>query len=383
MKSEPSDRPFTLGEWRVTPTTGRIAGPEGERELEPKVMGLLCLLAERYGEVVTREDMGDRLWAGMTVNDDALARTVWKLRQALGDAAKSPRYVETLSKRGYRLLVEPEFAAEASGSNWQIRALPYAAIAGVAAIVLFALSFFLGGEPSPTDDTATIVQRADAFYYEFEAGSNDAARQLYLRALEIDPDSAPANAGYANTLTQHVVRYAPAAAELSGSRIAAALELDLASDPDARATLERAEDFARAAIAADPEFPLGYRALGLSLSAQGDLEGAIAAYNRALTLDPDAWEALINLSDLHRIRGEDELSLRYMEQGYQAMTRVYDEQTVLIRPWYSETGLNIARAHREAGRPGEAERWYRRVLYWDPVQPDALAELAELTGEGG
>lgn len=346
-------------------------------------MGLLCLLAERSGEVVTREDMAERLWPGVTVNDDALARTVWKLRQALGDDAKSPRYVETLSKRGYRLIVVPEFDAEASGASWLIRALPYAAIAGVAAIVLFAAGFIFSGEPSPSDDTATLVQRADAFYYEFELGSNDAARQLYLRALEIDPDSAPANAGYANTLTQDVVRYAPEAAEISGSRIAAALELDLANDPDARATLERAEDFARAAIAADPEFPLGYRALGLSLSAQGDLEGAIAAYNRALTLDPDAWEALINLSDLHRIRGETELSLRFMEQGYEAMTRVYDEQTVLIRPWYSETGLNIARAHREAGRPGEAERWYRRVLYWDPVQPDALAELADLTGEGG
>jgi transcriptional activator of cad operon len=383
VKTQPSDRPFTLGEWRVTPTTSRIDGPQGERELEPKVMGLLCLLADRFGDVVTREEMAERLWPGVTVNDDALARTVWKLRQALGDDARSPRYVETLSKRGYRLLVQPEFEAAASGPGWLTRAVPYAAIVGAIAVFLFAASVIFGGDRTPPDDANLLVQRADAFYYEFERASNDAARQLYLRALEIDPDSAPASAGYANTLTQDVVRYAPDAAEVSGSRIAAALELDLASDPDARATLERAEDFARAAIASDPEFPLGYRALGLSLSAQGDLDAAIAAYNRALTLDPDAWEALINLSDLHRIRGEDEVSLRYMEQGYEAMTRVYDEQTVLIRPWYSETGLNIARAHREAGRPGEAERWYRRVLYWDPVQPDALAELAELTGEGG
>lgn len=383
MKTEPSDRPFALGEWRVTPATGRIDGPQGERELEPKVMGLLCLLAERPGLVLSRDQMADRLWPGMTVNDDALARTVWKLRQALGDDARSPRYVQTLSKRGYRLMEKPEFEAEALRPSWLTRAVPNAAIAGAIAVVLIAASVIFGGDRTPPDDASLLVQRADAFYYEFEPASNDAAQRLYLRALEIDPDSAPANAGYANTLTQDVVRYAPDAAEISGSRIAAALELDLAGDPDARATLERAEEFARAAIASDPEFPLSYRALGLSLSAQGDLHAAIAAYNRALTLDPDAWEALINLSDLHRIRGEDELSLRYMEQGYEAMTRVYDEQTVLIRPWYSETGLNIARAHREAGRPGEAERWYRRVLYWDPVQPDALAELETLTGESG
>lgn len=385
MKTEPSDRPFTLGEWRVTPTTGRIVGPQGERELEPKVMDLLGLLAERHGEVVTREEMAERLWPGVTVNDDALARTVWKLRQALGDDAKSPRYVETLSKRGYRLLMAPEFDAEPAGPNWLTRAVPYAALAGAVVVFLLAASFIFGFgwfKGPPDSDADIFVRRADAFYYQFTREGNEAARRLYVRAMELDRDNAPANAGYANTLTQNVVRFRPDADDITGSRIAAALRSGWSYQFGAQEMLQRAESYARHAIEADPDYALGYRALGLALSGQRDLDGAIAAYERALTLDPDAWEALINLSDLHQIRGEDELALRYMEQAYEAMTRVYDDQTVLVRPWYSETGLNIARAHREAGRPGEAERWYRRVLYWDPVQPEALAELAGLTGEG-
>jgi hypothetical protein len=78
-------------------------------ELEPQVMDLLVYLAEAKGEVRSKDEIASALWPGASVNDDALSRTVWKLRQALGDDAKSPRYVQTVSRRGYRLLetVEP------------------------------------------------------------------------------------------------------------------------------------------------------------------------------------------------------------------------------------------------------------------------------------
>ncbi|MEG3193701.1 winged helix-turn-helix domain-containing protein, partial [Lysobacter sp. D1-1-M9] len=67
-------------------------------------MDLLLLLAAHPGQVLGRERITAVLWPEVLVGDDSLARTVSKLRQALGDDAKSPRYIETLSKRGYRLL---------------------------------------------------------------------------------------------------------------------------------------------------------------------------------------------------------------------------------------------------------------------------------------
>ena len=87
-----------VGEWRADRASGELTGPSGTTRLEPKVADLLFLLAGDRGQVVTRERLLEALWPGLVVGDDVLARTVFKLRQALGDDAKSPRYVETIAK---------------------------------------------------------------------------------------------------------------------------------------------------------------------------------------------------------------------------------------------------------------------------------------------
>lgn len=379
---------FTLGDWRVEPRAGRLTGPDGTREVEPKVMDLLCLLAEAEGEVVSRETIAGRIWPGVTVNEDALGRCVWKLRRALGDAARSPRYVATVPKRGYRLL-EPAVPQRLPAP---VRAVP-AWVRGVAgALVLLAAfpAFWLvrtywAPPGAPEDRAERLTDRADDFYYQFDRAGNDAAMRLYEAALELEPDSPRALAGLANTVTQRVIRSGPAdwPGEEGTSRVGAALASGRTQDAGAVRQLERAEALARRAIAADADYPLGYRALGLALSAQGDLDAAIEAYNRALTLDPDAWQAWVNLSDMHDLKGEDDLALSYLERAYEAMSRVYDEQAVLIRSWYSPIGLTIARDHAGRGDPVAAELWYRRVLYWDPYNHAATAELAALLRANG
>jgi DNA-binding winged helix-turn-helix (wHTH) protein len=380
--------PFTLGDWRVEPRAGRISGPDGERELEPKVMDLLCLLAEAEGEVVSRETIAGRIWPGVTVNDDALGRCVWKLRRALGDPARTPRYVATVPKRGYRLL-EPAVPQRLPPP---VRAVPkwIWGVTGALLLLMAFPAFWLlrtslapAGEPEARAERLT--DRADDFYYQFEASGNDAAMRLYEAALELEPDLPRALAGLANTVTQSVLRSEPQdwPGENGTSRVGAALASGRTREPEAIRRLERAEALARRAIAANPDYPLGYRALGLALSSQGELDAAIEAYNRALTLDPDAWQAWINLSDMHDLKGEPGLALTYMERAYEAMSRVYDEQTVLIRPWYSPTGLSIARAHAGRDDAVTAELWYRRVLYWDPYNRDATRELAALLRENG
>lgn len=75
-------------------------------KLQIQPFQVLVLLLERPGEVVTREEMQKRLWPADTFVDfdHSLNTAVKKLRQALGDDIKKPRYVETLPKRGYRFL---------------------------------------------------------------------------------------------------------------------------------------------------------------------------------------------------------------------------------------------------------------------------------------
>src|SRR5271155_2050852 len=85
----------------------------GERlKLQGKVYQILLALLEKPGEVVTREELRQRLWPADThVNYDAnVNTTVNKLRQVLGDSTDKPLYIETIPRKGYCLLV----AAEAS-----------------------------------------------------------------------------------------------------------------------------------------------------------------------------------------------------------------------------------------------------------------------------
>jgi DNA-binding winged helix-turn-helix (wHTH) protein/TolB-like protein len=89
---------------------------------------LLAALLERPGEVVTRADLAQRLWGSETFVDAAagLNTAVAKLRDALGDVADQPRYVETLPKRGYRFVgpIEPERAAPPAGPAPKSTPLP-------------------------------------------------------------------------------------------------------------------------------------------------------------------------------------------------------------------------------------------------------------------
>src|SRR5687767_7700598 len=95
---------WQIGEWRVEPSVNEI-GRDGEAvRIEPKVMEVLAFLADRAGQVVSREELLSAVWPGAVVGDDTLSQAVIKLRKALRDPAKSPQYIETIPKRGYRLV---------------------------------------------------------------------------------------------------------------------------------------------------------------------------------------------------------------------------------------------------------------------------------------
>lgn len=100
-----ADSPFWAGDWYVDPAAGRISRRGAEVRLEPKVMSVLVYLAQRPGEVISREALEEAVWPNVVVSYDALSGTIIKLRRALGDDSRKPHYLETISKKGYRLLV--------------------------------------------------------------------------------------------------------------------------------------------------------------------------------------------------------------------------------------------------------------------------------------
>ena len=92
--------------FEVDPSTGELLRDGRRISLQEQPFQLLCLLLERAGQVVSREEIQAVLWPkGTFVDfDDGLNTAVRKLRQALGDSADHPTYIETLPKRGYRFL---------------------------------------------------------------------------------------------------------------------------------------------------------------------------------------------------------------------------------------------------------------------------------------
>ncbi len=90
--------------------------------LEPRVMQLLVRLADRAGEVVSREDLLAAVWPNTVVNDDALTRAISDLRRAFEDDRRDPRIIETIPKSGYRIIAPAEIlpgdtAPEKSGRS--------------------------------------------------------------------------------------------------------------------------------------------------------------------------------------------------------------------------------------------------------------------------
>jgi DNA-binding winged helix-turn-helix (wHTH) protein/TolB-like protein/Tfp pilus assembly protein PilF len=106
-----------IGDWSVDASTNQIRRGSEVLRLEPKAVDLLMALSARAGEVVSRDELLAQVWSGVVVGDDVLTQAVIKLRKALGDTSKEPRYIETIPKRGYRLIaVVTSHAADAASS---------------------------------------------------------------------------------------------------------------------------------------------------------------------------------------------------------------------------------------------------------------------------
>ncbi|MEO8191460.1 MAG: winged helix-turn-helix domain-containing protein [Acidobacteriota bacterium] len=102
----PAARPgeFSLASRRVQPDLHRVVSADGVITLEPKVLGVLLLLASRPGEVITKEELFRVVWEGAFVTEDVLTRAIGELRRTFGDSASEPRVIETIRKSGYRLV---------------------------------------------------------------------------------------------------------------------------------------------------------------------------------------------------------------------------------------------------------------------------------------
>ena len=154
-----------VGEWLVDSSVNELARHGEIVRVEPKVMELLLLLARRAGQAVNREELLATVWPSVIVGDDTLTQAVIKLRKALGDDARSPSYIETISKRGYRLIAPTVRPEEASTPVIPMPARGRPAVrrmavgASLVAVLLVASGYFYRASEQPT---ATLAEEADS-----------------------------------------------------------------------------------------------------------------------------------------------------------------------------------------------------------------------------
>src|SRR5215204_3709283 len=107
-----------FGAYRLDPVQGLKRGHQDVR-LTPRSMAVLALLAGQPGRVVSKDELFETVWHDTAVTDAALASCIQEIRRALGDPSRSPRFVETVHRRGYRFIAQasddaPARAAEGS-----------------------------------------------------------------------------------------------------------------------------------------------------------------------------------------------------------------------------------------------------------------------------
>jgi DNA-binding winged helix-turn-helix (wHTH) protein len=95
-----------FGEFTLDEKQARLLCQEKEIAIEPKLFELLLLFVNQPNTIISRQDILDNLWAGSLVTDNAINKLVANLRKVLADEPKNPRYIQTVPKRGYRLICE-------------------------------------------------------------------------------------------------------------------------------------------------------------------------------------------------------------------------------------------------------------------------------------
>jgi len=377
---------FMLGDWRVEPREGFLVRGSEKRRLEPRVMSLLVALAAEAMSPVPREALERSVWGDTVVGEDALPRAVLKLRRALDDDAKRPRYLETLPRRGYRLLHQPKPISSPGGFRPRPRAFA-ATLAGMAVVAVVAAAAITGTlrEQPATEQPAGRLERAHDYYHQFSREGNEAAAALYRTLIESEPDNAEAHAGLANAMLQRVVRWPAGQATVvrEHQSVTDTLVSERLDSPWAQASIADARWLATRAVQLDPNLGEARKALGLARSLAGDPAGAREAYEQALRLDPGLWSALVNLAELDLIDGNRQQAIDRFEAAWGAMQAAYSETPQRIGGWLAELGVLLGELHKAENQADRAEFWFRRVLETQPWHGDATLGLVALLNDRG
>ncbi len=377
---EPLDLiPFRLGGWLVDPQDGTLRSGDVSRRLEPQVMDLLVFLASRSGGVVSKQEILDQIWKGSAVSDDALTGAVYQLRKALGDEARRPRFIETIPKRGYRLLIPAEAPAAPASDTLTVessRRWRWLAAVLAALVAAGAGAWWVAARDPVPAEAMEAYQKGHSLLSQHTPQALQQARVYFQRALQLHPQFPAASAGLAESIVLRLDIGLGVPAELAAEARAAALQA-LEADPDlaeahsAYAAIVAAFDWdfpragkeLRRALQLRPDLAEAHRRYAYVASTLGRREEAIRAARRALALDPLSLPAYRDVAEML------------------IMARRYDEAVLEVRkaleldPDDPGSLSKMATVYWLQGKEREGYAAYRRSLRAESLDPEVLARL--------
>ena len=104
---------FRLKDWHVQPDLDTIANAQASIKLDPRSMQVLVFLARNAGQVQNQRQIEQAIWGEVLVTTNSVYQCITQLRRALGDDARQPHYIQTIPRKGYRLICEVEWLDEA------------------------------------------------------------------------------------------------------------------------------------------------------------------------------------------------------------------------------------------------------------------------------
>lgn len=326
---------FTFGDFQLDVRAGELRRRGRRLRIQQQPIQILVRLVAAAGDVVTREELRDAVWASDTHVDfdRGINKAITRLRQVLGDVSQRPRFIETVPRRGYRFLatvtrvapavrvISPDvretlLKARHFGGKRTVqdlaRSVDYfrqtierdpdyaAAWAGLAEAYVVLGIFGLRPPHDVFPAARAAAERALALhgamaqanavlgdvmkFYEWDWAG---AERLYRRAIEIEPEAALPHHWYAQLLAMQA-RHAEAFAEIEAARlcdpVSPVVNAFIAYIHLEARQYDRAVVAALTALELDSAAPLPYFLLGRAYAKVGDFQRAIDALTEALRL---------------------------------------------------------------------------------------------------
>lgn len=271
-----SDDGFSLGVLEVSPILGRVQLGPNMQKIEPLIMDVLNFLALRSGETVLREELLSEIWSAHDASDESLTRAVSILRKTFKKLDPENTYVETIPKRGYRLV--PAVKSKQPGMSLQNgRLVTQRAMAGGdnGANELVIQGRSLNERPFHTDVLTTSVS-------------------LLEQAIALDPRHADAHSelGHAYSLMSTYLR-----------------------EGDKSALIRKAAQCAERALEIDPTMGFPLTLIALEQFTFGNIIDAIAMTEEAYRREPENSEVALRLGYFFAAIGHTSCAIPYIEKA--------------------------------------------------------------------